>query len=180
MTNILICPIQCQVHGTVIDERPNFLLPKPSEDDHALLVHDPDGCSPPLIILLLLDSITNYFEVRCPSLVDYEYKTIPKYHLMFEGPPWSSYKDGMINHRGHIITKCSTDPHGPDMNMSSVVSAANMAIYIDQHVKVDMKTAVQISRLMNTQQKLTVDSNMLDWCQGISLPKAQRAVQCIT
>ncbi len=36
----------------------------------------------------------------------------------------------MVDHRGHIITKFSTDPHSPDMTVSSVVSAAHTAVYI--------------------------------------------------
>ncbi len=46
MANILVYPMQCQAHGTVVNECPKILTPKPSEDDHALL--DPDSCSPPL------------------------------------------------------------------------------------------------------------------------------------
>ncbi len=70
MHNVLICPMQCRVHGTKVNECPKFLSASPAEDDHALMVHDTDGCSPPLIILLSLDGVTSYFEARCPSLVE--------------------------------------------------------------------------------------------------------------
>ncbi len=36
----------------------------------------------------------------------------------------------MVDYRGSLITKLSTDPHSPDMTVSSVVSASNMAIDI--------------------------------------------------
>ncbi len=57
MHNILVCPIQCCEHGTMVNKCHKFLSASPSEDDHALLVHDPDGCSPPLMIPLSLDGI---------------------------------------------------------------------------------------------------------------------------
>ncbi len=104
MHNILICPMQCCVHGTIVNECPKFLSASPAEDDHALLVHDPDGCSPPLTIPLSLDGVTSYFEARCPSLSEYEDANIPKYHLTSESPLWdpstslySSQEDGMID-----------------------------------------------------------------------------------
>ena len=88
MQNILICPMQCRVHGTAVNECPKFLSHRPSEDDHALIVHDPVSCSPPLTIPLSLDGVTSYFEARCPSLAEYEDERIPKYHLPSESPPW--------------------------------------------------------------------------------------------
>ncbi len=41
-----------------------------------------------------------------------------------------SQEDNVADHWGHIIAKCSTDPHGPDMAVSAVVSAAYIAINI--------------------------------------------------
>ncbi len=104
MHNILICPMQCCVHGTTVNECPKFLSASPAEDDHALLVYNPDGCSPPHTILLSLNGITSYFDVRCPSLAVYEDENIPKYHLTFESPLlepstslYSSQEDGMVD-----------------------------------------------------------------------------------
>ncbi len=88
MHNILIFPMQCCVHGTTVNECPKFLSVSPDKDDHAIMVHDLNNCSPPLTILLLLDGITSYFEARCTSLAEYEDKSIPKYHLTSESPLW--------------------------------------------------------------------------------------------
>ncbi len=41
MYNILVCPIQCYVHGIIGNKCPKFLSALPAKDDHALLVHDP-------------------------------------------------------------------------------------------------------------------------------------------
>ncbi len=135
ITSILVCQMQYQVHCTVVNEYPKFLSPKPSEDDHALLVNDTGGCSPAFIILLSLDGVTSYFEARCPRLVEYEDKTIPKYHLTCISQPWdplvslhSSHKDGMVDHRGHIIAECSTDHPFSGMPVGSVFSATYTAI----------------------------------------------------
>ncbi len=64
MSNILVCSMQCQVHGTIENEYPKFLSAQPAEDNHALLVHDPDGCSPPLALTIPLsqDGVTSYFK----------------------------------------------------------------------------------------------------------------------
>ncbi len=65
MTNILMCPMQCCVHGTIVNKRPKFLSASTTEDNHALLVHDPYSCSPPppfycpwkaLLVTLRLDA----------------------------------------------------------------------------------------------------------------------------
>ncbi len=128
MHNILVCPLQCCVHVTTVNESPKFLSASPSEHNHALLAHDPTGCSPPLTILLTLNGVTSYFEARCPSLAEYEDDSIPKYHLTSESPPWdhstslySSQEDRMVDYRGCLISKLSTDPHSPDMVVGSVV-----------------------------------------------------------
>ncbi len=197
MTNILVCPMKCWVHGSEINDCPKFLSSLPSLDDHAILVSDPNGCSPPFTILLSLDGITSYFEDQRPSLLEYEDKRIPKYHLTSKSPSWdpstslhSSQEDNMVDHRVHIIAKCFTDPQGSDMIASLVVSTAYRAINItdnysfaavwDQHVKVDMTTMVQTASLMTTQWKLTNDSDTLAWCCSILLHKAKMMLQHTT
>ncbi len=147
------------MHGTLINECPKFLSASPAKDNHALLVHDPDGCSPPLTTLLSLDGITSYFKARCSSLLEYEDKNIPKYHLTSKSPPldpstslYFSQEDSMVDYRGHLIDQLSMDPHSPDMAVSSVVSTSykpvditdneNFTRVLDHHVNVDMSTAV--------------------------------------
>ncbi len=197
ISNILVCPMHCWVHGTVVKKCPKFLSASPIKDGHALLVHDPDGYCPLHTILLSLNSITRYFEARCPSLSKYEDMNIPEYHLMSESPPWdpsnslySLQEDDMIDYRGCLIAKLSTYPHSPDITVSSVVLASYKGIYIiddenfaavlDHHVKVDMTMVVQTAHLTTTQGKLAIDSNMLAWHWGIPLHKAKRTVQCTT
>ncbi len=96
----------------------------------------------------------------------------------------------MVNYRGRLIAKLFTDPHSPDMAVSSVVSASYTAIdttddensvsVLDHHVKVDMNTAVQRACLTMLQQKLANNSNTLSQHWGIPLHKAKRTVQRTT
>ncbi len=75
----------------------------------------------------------------------------------------------MIDYRGRLIAKLSTDPSSPDMG--SVVLASSMtvditdnenfAVALDYHVKVDMFTVVDTARLTMLQLKLAVDSDTL-------------------
>ncbi len=84
----------------------------------------------------------------------------------------------MIGNRRHNIVKFLTDPHSPNVTVSSFASAAckaidithndNFATTLEQHVIVDMKTTVQTA---------SVDSNIPAWCWGIPLHKAKRMVQ---
>ncbi len=144
-----------------------------------------------------LDSVTSYSEARCPSLVEYEGKIIPKYHLTSKSPSWdpstslsSSQEDDIVNYMGQLITKCLRDPQGPDMTFSSVVSMAftvidvndddNFAAALKLHVIVDWKMVVQMAHLTTSQQKLAVESNTHAWCWGIPFHKAKRTVQCTT
>ncbi len=92
----------------------------------------------------------------------------------------------MVDYRGRLIAKLSTDPSSPDMAVSSVVSASytavditddeNFAAVLDHHVKVDMTTAVQTAGLTTSQRKLTVDSDTLARRWGIPSHKAKRTV----
>ncbi len=89
MHNILIYPMQCGVHDTIINECPKFLPASPAspaKDNHALLGHDPNGCSPSITILLSLHGILSYFEATFPSLAEYKGVNIPKYQLTSESP----------------------------------------------------------------------------------------------
>ncbi len=107
MHNILLCPMQCCVHGTLVNKYPKFLSASPTEDNHALLVHDPNDCSPPLTITLSIYGVTSYFEARCPGLVEDEDENFPKYHHTFKSPLWdpstslySLQEDRMVDYRG--------------------------------------------------------------------------------
>ncbi len=116
------------MNGTIVIKCPKFLSALPAKDDHALLVHNLDSCSPPLTIMMSLDGVTNYFKARHPCLAEYEDKNISQYHLMSERPLWdpstslhSLQEDSMVDYRGNLIVKLSMDTHSPDMVMGSVV-----------------------------------------------------------
>ncbi len=115
--------MQCCVQGTLVNKCHKFLSVSPAKDNHTLLVHDPDGCSPLLAILLSLDSITSYFKAQCPSLAEYDDKNIPKYHLTSKSPQWdpstslySLQEDTMVDYRGRLIARLYTDQHSLDMS----------------------------------------------------------------
>ncbi len=96
----------------------------------------------------------------------------------------------MVDYRGCLIVKLSTDPHSPDMAVNSVVSVfymviditdnENFASILDHHVMVDMTTAVQTAHLTLSQWKLAIDSDMQAWRWGIPSHKAKRTVQQTT
>ncbi len=90
----------------------------------------------------------------------------------------------MVDYRGSSIDKFSTDPHIPDMTVSSVVSASytvvditdneNCATVIDHHIKINMMAAVQTAHLTTMQWNLDVAPDMLAQHWSIPLQKAKR------
>ena len=63
----LLCPMQCQVIGVVINECPKFLCPSPTQRDHALIVTDPDDIESELIIPLQIKGVTPFLSVLKPT-----------------------------------------------------------------------------------------------------------------
>ncbi len=100
--NILVCPNKC----------PKFLSASPAKDNHALRIHIPDRCNPPLTITLSLGGVTSYFEARWPSLLECEDKNIPKYHLTSKSWLWdpstsfySLQEDSIVNRSQILMTQ---------------------------------------------------------------------------
>ena len=61
----LLCAMQCRMNGVLVNNVPKFLKDKPSNDDHAILIHDEKhGLTR---IPLSLRGIVSYFPTRDES-----------------------------------------------------------------------------------------------------------------
>ena len=84
----LLCLMQCDVNGVLIDEAPKFLAPIPSETMNAIQIENPFDATHPLIIPFKLNGVTSYFEMTKPTQEDYEDQIILKIELRVEAPLW--------------------------------------------------------------------------------------------
>ena len=72
--------MQCCMNSVLINNVPN-------ETIHVQL-ENPFNATHPIIIPLKLNGVTCFFEVRTPTLEEYESQNILKIELMVEAPPW--------------------------------------------------------------------------------------------
>ena len=76
-----LCPMKFQLKGMHISEVPKFLTESPSVTTHAIQLPNPFDVAHPLIILLQLSRVTNYFALYSPSTSEYENEDILKIYL---------------------------------------------------------------------------------------------------
>ena len=79
--------MDCHLSGVHINEVSKFLAESPSVTTQAIELTNPFNAAHPLIILLQLSRVTNYFDVYSPSISEYENEDILKIHLTAEEPP---------------------------------------------------------------------------------------------
>eukprot|EP00804_Cyclotella_cryptica_P017277 CCRYP_016828-RA/>CCRYP_016828-RA protein AED:0.02 eAED:0.02 QI:0/0/0/1/0/0.5/2/0/461 len=108
--------MQCRLNGIKISELPKFLAEDPDESTHSLQVVDPLDDSSPLFIPLSLTGVTSYFQVRKPTIAEWENEAAyPHIDLTAEEPIWdpqssdfSEMEDRMIDFRGQVMCRTST------------------------------------------------------------------------
>jgi hypothetical protein len=60
----LLCPMQCQVNGVIVDNMPKFLTSDPTDHTHALTITDPHQPAQTVILPLALRGVTSLLNVR--------------------------------------------------------------------------------------------------------------------
>ncbi len=112
MINMHVCPIQCFVNCTMVNECIKFHSPCLTEEDHALHVNDP--------------STAHLSPFHCP-LIELSVTWSKNLWYWWANPPWdpstflfSSAVDSMVDCRGRMKVECATDPCGPDMTISYI------------------------------------------------------------
>jgi hypothetical protein len=120
LEHFLLCPMQCQVNGVVIDKCPKFMASNPTDSTHSITIQNDNGnLAHPLIILLRLEGVVSYFEFSKHTPEEYSDKDIPHCVLTAEGPDWDPYydsfarqEDGMLNYQGQAVADCKSDGLG--------------------------------------------------------------------
>ena len=93
MKTNLLSPMQLRDNDLRVNDEPKFMVPKPTEDHHAIYIPEVKGESPALRIPLSLHGVTSYFPTRKPTQDEYE-KSELDYHLELtsESPEWELTK----------------------------------------------------------------------------------------
>ncbi len=151
MTNILVCPMQCCVHGTKATKCPNFLPVSPAEDNMPFWCMTLVAASHPSPFHSHWIVLPVTLRPDVPALLSMKTRVSQSIQSPLWDPSTSLYslhEEGMVDYKGCLIAKLSTDPCSPGMVVSSVVSASylaidntdneNFAAVLDHHVKVDM------------------------------------------
>ena len=109
MENHLICPMQCQVNGVVVNDMPKIFVENPTDQTHAIVVRDLMDPENTTIILLELCGVTSRFSVRTLILQEFEDGNNPHIIMTGESPEWdphtldwSQQEASMTDLRGHI------------------------------------------------------------------------------
>ena len=69
--NHLVCPLQCQVNGVVVNDTPKIFVDNPTDQTHAIVVRDLMDPENTTIIPLKLCGVTSRFSVRTPTLQEF-------------------------------------------------------------------------------------------------------------
>ena len=191
----LLCPMQCRLNGIKISELPKFLAEDPDESTHSLQVVDPLDDSSPLFIPLSLTGVTSYFQVRKPTIAEWENEAAyPHIDLTAEEPIWdpqsadfSEMEDRMIDFRGQVMCRTSTARGRMVINSLSVslqVSAVDVTDDENFGLLLESKACVlsSISKVGVAKSKSSqqIDHMTLSKKWGISPEKAKQTIQRTT
>jgi hypothetical protein len=91
MENHLVCPMQCQVNGVVVNDTPKIFVEHPTDQSHAIVVKDLLDSENTLIIPLELNGVTSRFLVRTPTLQEFEDDDNPQIIMTGESPEWDPH-----------------------------------------------------------------------------------------
>ncbi len=84
--SILLCPMQCCLHGISVNDIPKFLMKNPIVNNHAVIVPSDINDSP--LNIPLMPQGVSYFPVQATFLSEYKSDVILKFHLTAEALAW--------------------------------------------------------------------------------------------
>ena len=134
MENHLVCPMQCQVNGVVVNDTPKIFVEHPTDQSHAIVVKDLMDPENTLVVPLELSGVTSRFSVRTPTLQEFEDDDNPWIIMTGESPEWdphtsdwSQQEASMTNLRGHI-QGCDDDVIARGQRLINFVSCSYLHV----------------------------------------------------
>ena len=172
MNNCLLSPMQLRLNDVKVNERPKFLMAKPTEKDHAIIAGE-------LLIPLDLHGITSFFHGRRPTMKEYE--ECERIELTYPDPQWSPH-DGVYAEEEAL----QQDLDGTDrVNYRRI-----WAIHDEENFERDLSEGLRVASLTsqdleiaalssdNPRYKLTPEALSKTW--GVGITVATRTLEATT
>ena len=177
-----------------VNELPKFLDDSPTDKTHTIVAYDPLDPTSPLIIPLQLRGVTSYFDVRKPSIDEYEQGDLPHIVMTAEGPVWEPSESdfaeqaaAMTDFRGHIIDRESLARGRRIISFMTHTITNHTSIDVDTIDFTDndnfgdaLQSKVQVPRVGVSKGKRSIPAEALAQKWMISPEAANRTVQCTT
>ena len=189
LSNNLLCPMQCRVHGVTVNDIPKFLKKQPSNDDHVIIVDD--ATNGPTRIPLSLHGIVSYFPTRKPTRREYE--TCERhYTLTSKTPEWipssksfeaqeSSLTDSRGQFQGTLQEKHQKEKEKL-LRICQLQLATNTYLPTESDLSSALRSRSQSRALASfstsPQQRISLEALARRW--GISIPQAQQTLKSTT
>ena len=108
----LLNPLQCRVNSIAVNDVPKFLRTCPTDEDHAIVVPDPDNPQSKLCLPLSLNGVFSYLPVQPVTEDEWKLEALPRIELTNEHLTWDPYhngyadqEDATTDNRGSVIPR---------------------------------------------------------------------------
>ncbi|KAL7527142.1 hypothetical protein ACHAWF_004902, partial [Thalassiosira exigua] len=180
MEHYLVCPMQCQVSGIVINEIPRFLCSEQTEIDHCIVARHSDQPGTKVIMPLALDGVTSFLPVWKPSPKDFTSDEVPQIEMTSEGLDCGTHRTLLLKLKRmfRLTTRFVS------------LTSDFVDITHDDNFAATLESCVQISRLdigcqtaggkVASSQRKPIEPHTLARRWGISPGKARQTVKTTT
>ena len=83
----ILCPMQYRINSVEMNKTPKFLLKRPNNTSHAIVMDEPYG-ETTIIVPLSINGVTIYFPYRKPTRSDFQRCEVPWIDFTAEAPDW--------------------------------------------------------------------------------------------
>ena len=191
----LLCPVQLRMNDVAVDECPKFLARHPTDNTHAIAVHDASEAEP-CIVPLGLQGVTSYFPARKPTADECDL-TERRFILTHESPEWNPHdpshqeqENQLVDHSGRILDPVQIPPvtrtivelnmkfqdMDPCHQFDALLAAALMNnANVLSDIRVDPATDRGLNAMSSAVQP-RLEPEVLSKRWGISLPIAKQTI----
>jgi hypothetical protein len=127
--------MQCRVNDVTVNETPKFLAHDPTDHTHALTVKDPHNPAQTVILPLALRGVTSLFNVRTPTLDEWNSDAFMRLSLTSESLTWdpttTHYSDqeaAMTDYSGNVVRCAAVRGHVGILALNSLSSLSHQVL----------------------------------------------------
>ncbi len=123
----LLCPMQCPVNDTIVNDLPKFLAADPTDQTHELTLTGPNNPLQPVILPLTLKGMTLVLNVRSTTINEFNSRDHLRLHLTSETLTWDpttnlyeKQENAMMDYSGNIVRDAAV--RGPNLILNELHS----------------------------------------------------------